>query len=276
MAVEVAAWNVAKGLGIEERASKVLEGIKRLDADVVILSEAFATDNSTSPDFRSDVFGRVMEFAGANGYQSIDAPAYQDANTDRVGAPDGFEQYLMVLGRNDPMIRSARTLRLGTRNAFSMQVADPKAHKELHIVGAHFDDRSESLRQYMAASLLEKVDLTRPLVLAGDLNAMHRGTISARLVRSKVAEMVAKRLPSERAKWLGQRLVEMGDGGTMDLLADGGLTDADAKHHRTFTFSHVRLGQLDHIMTANVTADQFKVHKLSGSDHRAVSARIRF
>jgi endonuclease/exonuclease/phosphatase family metal-dependent hydrolase len=68
----------------------------------------------------------------------------------------------------------------------------------------------------------------------------------------------------------------MGDGGTMDLLADGGLTDADAKHHRTFTFSHVRLGQLDHIMTANVTADQFKVHKLSGSDHRAVSARIRF
>ncbi|HVX23968.1 MAG TPA: endonuclease/exonuclease/phosphatase family protein [Candidatus Saccharimonadales bacterium] len=275
MAIELAAWNVAKGLGIDERAPQVLEGIKRLDADVVVLSEAWATDDNTSPDFIHEVIGRTMEFAGRYGYRSYDPVPYKDADTTRHGAPAGFEQYLLVMGRENPAVRWAQPIRLGTRNALSMHVTDPQAHHDVYMIGAHFDDRSEALRLGMASALLKRIDLQRPFVLAGDLNAMHHDARSARFLRSKLAEMAASHLPGDRAKWLGSRLLEMGDGRTMGMLARAGLKEADPKHQRTFTFSHVRFGQMDHIMTNRVVTDQFKTHKLPGSDHRAISARIR-
>lgn len=44
MAIRLAAWNVAKELGNENKAQDVIKAIESLNADIVILSEAYGKD----------------------------------------------------------------------------------------------------------------------------------------------------------------------------------------------------------------------------------------
>lgn len=259
MATRIAAWNVAKNLGDEKRASRIEEGIKRLDADVVVLSEALAAERGVTP--KIDV-----SFARSLGYEAIFMTVYAD---DEPREEDlNLELYLMVMARAGVELEMAR---LATRNAISIHIND-EHDGNLHGVGAHFDDRLEPTRQAMAQAFLAE----NPDFLIGDLSAMHQQSCSARLMRSGIARAAAHHAPVARVQSLGTRLHGMADGGTMRLLTDAGYVDADPRKRPTFTHTGIRFGQLDHLLySPHVDVQDFDRHAFSGSDHLAISALIR-
>lgn len=270
MLVEVASWNLAKGLGIDDRRVQILDGLKQLDADVFVLGEAFASDDSSSKDFVVDVSGQIHDFAVDNGYKAYIA-SYKDADPTRLGAPAGIEQYLAVLGR--AVLTEATEVRLKTRQGFKLRIDD--GNKGIVGIGAHFDDRSEGLRLGMVDAVLEAIKNTsQPTLVMGDFNAMHGRSLPARIMRNKLASLAAEHAPNERTAWLASRLIEMADGTTMQRLVEAGFQDADPRHRSTFKFSGLPFGQLDHIMTADLAVEDFKIRSFKGSDHEAIIAKL--
>jgi endonuclease/exonuclease/phosphatase family metal-dependent hydrolase len=169
MSLEVAAWNVAKGLGIPKRRGAILAGFQQLNSDVIVVSEAFSTNNKTPDGFVEEVQASAETFCNEHGYESLTTVAYEDEDTTRQGAPEGFEQYLMVLGRN--ALYDIDQIRLGSRNALELFMRDHEEQSGVWAIASHFDDRSEELRGGMVDAALGEMDLTKPTVVLGDLNA---------------------------------------------------------------------------------------------------------
>ena len=270
MAMEIGAWNVAKGLGDPARATLIEQGIEQLGADVLVLSEAFATDNG-STERAVDIVGSMGDMAIRLGYRVTEAP-YEDSTPNPL-APEGFEQYLAVMSRNENT--TTAVIRLRHRNAISIKTYEAATDSVISGIGTHFEDRQEDLRQDMAlAAARQSGRPNTPFFIAGDLNAMYRSTLPAKLAGSSIAEKLSRVAPTARFKSLGQRFVQMADGGTMLAFKNHGFVDADWEHRSTMEYFGITFGQLDHILTRNLTTSNFTVHKLHGSDHRAISATI--
>lgn len=211
MSIKVAAWNVAKGLGNGNEA-RIYEGIKQLDAEIVVLSEAYATDASNP---NEHVIDKISDFAMDNGYEFVVETGYNDEGS--VNEELQREQYLVVLGRH--ALKGAGLIRLDNRSAIGLTLLDNQTDVEIQAVAAHFRDENEQLRQDMAQSLTALVDTTKPTLLIGDLNAMHRNSNHARLVRSPIIRGLSKLTNLHpRAKSLSGRLIEMADGGHYGLF----------------------------------------------------------
>ncbi len=251
--LQVAAWNVARGLSDPQRAPEIIQGIEALDADVVILSESHDKE-------RTEV---DSDFASRLGYSSLTV-AYQD-----TVPHSSDEQYLTALVRNN----NARMepVRLGTRTGITVLGATPDT--PLSIIGAHFDDRREYFRRGMAQSA---IDEHKPDVLLGDLNSMHGEDHKAQILHHPVVRGLSRALPHARMRSLATRLVEMADGGTMRMLHEAGMADADPAHTPTMRMLGRAVVQLDHILyrEQDVFAQQFDVHRLNGSDHYAIAATV--
>ncbi len=265
---KVAAWNVAKGLG-DSRAEHIFEGINRLDAQVIFLSEAYLTDYRVT---NEEILDKVKNLAKINGYKMYET-GYDDEGLEND--PKRSNQHGVVLGRQ--ALKGATVLRLGSRNAFQLSIFDEKSQSEIQAVAAHFSDKNESSRNGMANALISQLDLDKPTLLLGDLNSMYRGSVPAKLLNSyfgKMGNIVSKIHP--RTNSLAERLIGMADGSTMNILQQAGFKDGDQLNDSTFKFAGLSFGQLDHIMFAGpeIVARTTLHRDIKGSDHVPISAIV--
>lgn len=277
MAIRIASWNVEGRLsGYVENgrgsAEHILKGIASLDADIVVLPEAYLEAPSKGVDDR----------LGGMGYEIYDI-AYGNDDRDWSQEFMGKMPYLRVLSRL-AISQVEEVAWADARRLLSMRVRDPETGKELLLLPTHFDDRSEDLRLDQvedAAEYVQKADM--PTVMTGDFNAMwHKKR--ARLFGSKFMRFVARHIPHERIRNKAVQFTDMADGRTLGRLATAGLRDADEKLRPTVTpkmraapyLPSIPLGQIDHILVSEeIEAGEYAVSSDMGSDHRAVSATIR-
>lgn len=255
--MQLAAWNVARGLSKPEKHAQIEAGIEQLDADVIVLSESI--DNS----------GNVVNprFARQLGYDAFTVPYH-----DTEAHPSG-EQHITMLSR---IALDASEVRLKTRSAIKAIVPAGDHNRSLQLFGVHFDDRSELGRLVMAEAFLDIAEEGIPTVLAGDLNSMHAEDRVAKVLRGGTVRGMARLAPHPRIRSLGTRLTEMANGSTLRILEEAGFEDADSSHEPTMTKAGLKV-TLDHIMLHGaVVATDFSNQAVTGSDHRAISATLHY
>lgn len=278
MSVKVATWNVRNGLGDHAEYKYAIENIKSLDADVVVLPEAYAEDDEYSDTMEESKF--LLEQIG----YTVLAARYKDAD----GRLDTHG--LIVASRLE--IESSAKVRMLPRIGYRIKVEDPGTKTPLMIYGAHFDDRKESTRLGQAHRIIEAHNGKRymddqsgeasPMVLAGDLNSVYPKSPLALALRASrvVTTFLPKVNPGEnapnlrrlrRVASLGYRAGGMAAGHTISYLTkEAGLIDADPNRTPTKGFM-----QLDHILhTPNLGSGAFKVHGRATSDHHPISTKI--
>lgn len=276
MAIKLASWNVEGRLSGYVKngrgsAEHILEGIEALDADIIILPEAFLEEPAPGVDDR---------LAGM-GYAVYDM-AYGDDDRDWSQEFMGKMNYLRVLSRL-AISQLEEVAWAGKRRLVSFHVNDPESEDEILVLPTHLDDRSENQRLDQvddAATYVEKADI--PTAMLGDFNAMwHRKR--ARLFGSRAMRFIASHIPHEGMRNKAVQFTDMATGTTLQRLADVGLRDADVRLRPTVTpkmraapfMPSVPLGQIDHILVSKeLEATDFKVYPDMGSDHRAVAATI--
>ncbi len=276
MSVKVATWNVNRSLG-NEYEGLIFNGLEQLNADVVVLSEAFSTDDFTPDNLKDDVLSRVNSFADKMDYDFIGHMPYQESGwRSPKEARTGEQTYLMVFGRE--VIKSTNLLRLYNRNAYELDIVDIQTGINIQGIATHFDDRYEYFRQKMMIDLMSNLDPRpdRPNLLLGDFNAMPGKTREAQLLRTKAARFIADHSFTERMAIITNRSIEMANGSIMRKLSDIGFRDADQFQHSTYKLGKISYGQLDHIMIAksNIRSNSFEINNFPGSDHKAISAII--
>ena len=281
MSVKVAAWNVKRGLG-NEYEGLIFNGLDQLNADVVVLSEAYSTNDTTPDGLEEDVIGRVSEFAERQGYDYIAQTPYQESGLRSPNESEPGEQtYLMVLGRE--VIKSANLIRLYNRDALDLNIVDQQTGISIQGIAAHFDDRHEYYRQKMTIDLISNLDPNRPSLLMGDLNAMNANSSAARLLRTNAARYIANHSFTERMKSITSRSIEMANGSILRGLEQYGFEDAARFGESTVKLAGIPFGRIDYIMVArsktknykDIVAEPVCVRNFRGSDHKAISAVIR-
>ncbi len=278
MPFTITSWNAEKlltdvsGATSDQTGEQTLfENLRTLEqSDAIALSEAFVTSTKSSAGLVEDIVGKVEQFAQGRGYRLWHIP-YDDADKQRLGAPPEYDHHMLLLGRAN--VVSATPVRLATRNAFSMIISEPGA-AEIRGFAVHLDDRSSATRSLMTRSLLSKLNLLEPVVVAGDFNSMDHHSLMSRILRTNQARQLANHLPNARTKDIGRRLVEMADGKALGLLHAAGLRDAAPNRRSTVSHHHIPFGQLDHIMTKGLLVNRFWQLRLNGSSHVALSAKL--
>lgn len=278
MAIKIASWNVEGRLsGYEESgrgsADDILDGIAALDADVVILPEAYL----------EEVAPGVNERLKSLGYEWQDVE-YGENERDWSKEFLGKVPSLRVMSRL--AIADVQANCWGDiRRMLSFTVLDPETEKGIRIFATHLDDRNEQLREIQVDDAVKELEQTElPKVMIGDYNAMWRSG-RARLIGSRAMRFVARHMPHAGLRHTLVRLADMATGRVLQKLADSaGLRDADPRHKATTTpkmrdlpfMPSVRVAQIDHAMVSDeIVADGFEVSRDLGADHRAISMLLR-
>lgn len=261
MSMKIAAWNMRQAFSDPARAADAAEAVKKLDADVAILPEAYIEDHIDDCDLSS--------LKGA-GYEDIHVE-YDDHYDDRDGR---FKQSLLVLSR---LAMESWVEKTGVRNSAFMDLKDFDG-SPFQVIGVHFDDRRELNRLSTVDTLQASPNthLDSGTILAGDLNSMHDDTWRAMMLRSRAFGSVAKRLPRERLRSLSTRIHEMAHGATIERLNELGLESADTRRRATIGMGRLALMQIDYIMhSSDLLSENFQVHSQANlSDHLPISARV--
>jgi endonuclease/exonuclease/phosphatase family metal-dependent hydrolase len=274
--MKIASWNIEGRLTPTNETgrgtpNKILDAIEALDADIVVLPEAYSHETNLGVDERLRKMGYQWEDARYDEKDRIGENKYND------------DLYIRILSRRE-IIETFQLKWNNARSLLAIVVSDPKSGKKVRIIATHLDDRSEKrrLRQVDdAISFINSTDM--PTVMMGDFNAMHLDMWS-RIIGNKFIKMVGLLFPHKRARTLVSRLSEMASGTTLARLElETALRDVDVKHHPTTTpklrgmefMPSIRMAQIDHIfVTPDIIATDFQVAKDSGSDHRAISTEI--
>lgn len=271
MALRVATWNVEgrlEGRPGEGRGSPahILSGVQRLNADLLVLPEAYS--HTIDP----IVERRLRQW----GYDWQDI-AYND-HASKARGP-----YLRVVTRLP--LANIHTVRFGNiRSLLCLRVVDPASQCQVRIIAVHLDDRSEKRRLRQVEELITHVacEPLRTIVL-GDFNAVWPEGY-ARLLGSKPVRAMIRHLPTRRLRSVCGRFSDMALGTTLTTLAERAeLREADRLHVPTATpktrytarFPSIRLAQLDHILlTPGLVATDFDIAEDYGSGHRAISVTV--
>jgi len=276
MALKILAQNALDAFSEPDRIDEFVALVARHKPDVAVFPEAYDADRQTTV---PAVVKRFTEL----GYQVTNGDyADADERTDRHG--------FMVLTRQELVVpkRPAQLVCVAGRNMAEAWVQDPVTKQAVHFIGVHMNDRSEVMRQAELDELLHLADVTKPTVIAGDFNALHRqdarGVVvqSARfidrLVRLRLVpapEPVTTAHPKKNVGFYGslaKRLTDMATGKTMKRLLAAGFTDADSLHSPTFP-ARKPLVQLDHVMvTPHFTVGSPALLPRNSSDHLGLLA----
>jgi endonuclease/exonuclease/phosphatase family metal-dependent hydrolase len=275
MAINVLSWNVADALSDHGRMPNVVNAVISGEPDVGVFSEAYRDSKSTD-----DILEAAIAKLKAEGYDIIHG-SYEDSDDreDRHG--------MLAISR---VGMTASITRLSIRNAVELQLSGATLEGvSTTLYGVHGDDRREQHRLVQYGSLGNRVvamSAKEGLILAGDANCMHGSDGRSRLLRAvrpltaqlPHVEPVAPGIKSpirQRLISVASRITEMADGGTVALLGEMGLQDADTQHYPTMP-ARFPVIQIDRIMTNNVLrTSNHRVHERHpGSDHRAISVRI--
>jgi endonuclease/exonuclease/phosphatase family metal-dependent hydrolase len=262
--LKIGAWNLNEGLAQPGRSELLTESVLRQDNDVMVLGDAYWRDNPLH-DTSEELVESALERFTENGYANV-RTEYDE------GHPWGGRG-LMALTRLDVISRSVR---LGGRNALELDVFSD-GDSSFRLIGAHFDDASETRRIGQAVDAADYLDgTTGPAALIGDLNALHGADGRSRLLARSTVGSLAERLPSERARGILGRLHEMGWGSTFRILESRGLEDVDPEHRPTFP-SFAPLFHLDRcFVNGAVTVRDFEVASSHAgfSDHLPISVSV--
>lgn len=251
---------------------KIVAAIERLDADVIVLPEAY-NGVAISP--------AVKKRLHAFGYEWLEI-AYEDPDREEEIALYG-KSHIAIMSRLGFV--SKKIVRFGgIRNLLVIKVREPRSGLVVQIIGAHLEDRSEAKRQQQLDEIIPFVNLsTDPTILMGDLNALWPG-MRARIIGSLFTRMITRVLPAGDLKSELSRLIEMARGTTMQRLHDEAhLNKADPRYRATVTpkkrnlpyLPSIRLCQIDHILVPScIKATNFMIAPDSGSDHRAISVNV--
>jgi endonuclease/exonuclease/phosphatase family metal-dependent hydrolase len=257
MAIKGASWNVARRLSNPNSAKKILDGIDRMDADLLVLSEA--------QDKYGEFADRVFERLRGMGYVT-----YTAEYADVIPHPSE-RQYITALSRL-PGTRFI-TAQFAGRNAIITQVTDPETKAPLKGVFKHDDDRNEAARIKSAHAILDE----NPDFAMGDFNTAPGFTPQGWALSQMrhVPNIPIWKLP--RLHSLGSRLHEMQFGDAYNTYIEGGLVDAGENEPTMTVAGRIGVAALDHILyqPSTVSADTFQRHtEIAGSDHFAISALL--
>lgn len=275
MNIRIAAWNVEQRLTtltIKRRGTPehILASIKKLNADILVLPEAY----QNTPDIGVDEELRRM------GYSWI------DIRYDDLGREDEFSgamPHMRVLSKLP--ITSSEIHRWGGIRNLPVITVQVDSETQLRIIGTHLDDRNEELRTRQVDELIPYINAsTMPTVMLGDFNAMH-GKGRAKLYSHKAARQMAAKVPHPEIRFALTRLSDMATGSILARLeAETPLRDIDPTRRPTTTpkmrdiewMPSIRLAQIDHILLSpDVRALDFKIARDGGSDHRGLSATLQ-
>lgn len=274
--MKIASWNVENRLTARAHSSRgtplhILEEIKKLDADILVLPEAY----SKKPEVGVDDYLRELGYV------------WHDARYDERTRPgesiDTNDLYLRVLSRF-PFIETKPLRWNNERNTVSVTIQDPETKLPIRVIAVHLDDRTEKSRLCQideAITYVNSSDL--PTVMLGDFNAMHT-SLGAKILSSRIVRVMAAFIPHFQFRIMATRLSEMALGATLLRLEnETSLREVDVKHRPTATpkmhavewMPSICLAQIDHIfVTPNIEASNFHISKDGGSDHRAIFADI--
>lgn len=289
MEIKAGSWNLESRLSDYEKSGRgtaehILQGIEQLDADVLVLPDAFA----------GKVAPGVDDHLRDMGYQWHDV-LYGDLGRNWSLSHSGKESGMRVLSRLEIVDVEEVQWGLSERRMIVMVVRDPDGGL-LRVIGVHLDDRTEEHRESQIGDMtayLENAEQLRTLAM-GDFNAVHGNDMRARLLGNKFMRWIARHIPSRSVpppgdfaddiRGFAMRATDMMSGRALRLLEQRtGLRDLDAKHKATATLKlhglewlpSVRIVQLDHIFASPEIKDsKVNIARDGGSDHRAVSASI--
>jgi endonuclease/exonuclease/phosphatase family metal-dependent hydrolase len=269
--IRVVTWN-AEGMFGEgtktKRASPVdaLSVLKNLNADIVVIPE-FGNSTAILPETINAIESLSYECVVID-YNDERAPGLQ----------------FVVLSKLPIIRHQTFELEGTTRQALSMACRLPDG-QILNIFGIHLDDRNEQIRMLQIKSVVQQVsNMTAPIIVAGDFNAMSEHSLFARLVRSTGARRGKNVIPHKQLQSVIERVSEMAIGTTIEYLLDNTtLVDLDPSSQPTISAKQTdlewmpswRLGKIDWMFgDSSIIVHSYKISKDVGSDHRAVIADI--
>ena len=291
MSIKIGSWNVELRLSDLEsnvnrgNPTRILDEIERLDADVLVLPEAFGNEPADEVDERL----RAM------GYDWRDVE-YDDKGRDLLKQWEaGTAPHMRILSRL--AIISSEVTRWGDlRNLLMVTVHDPVSGQDLEIIGTHLRHLMETQRLAQVVDAAPFVMRNKtPKVMLGDFNAMHSEDLRAKLLGSGAMRWLARHIPSEYAlddeaaeredlRSFLMCATDMATGSALTLLeSETNLRDLDPRHRATTTpqvrghesLPNVRLLQIDHMYASpEVEAEKVTISRDGGADHRAISTII--
>lgn len=277
MAFSIATWNIEGRLsnydGGKKRGTpeRILAEIKRLDADIVVLPEAYLNATAKGVD-------EQLKAMGYSWYDTKYHDTLHDEDVKRWGHP-----FMRILYRL-PLVH-VETRRWGDmRDLPLITVLDPETKKKVTIIATHLDDLTEERRLEQVGDIATYLKTSQnPVVMAGDFNAMwHKGW--QRYLSTGLAKNIARGIPSRRLRHIVERFFEMSEGRVMSRLQEAGLREADIYRRATVTpkrrnmtaLPSVRMGQIDHILySPGLNASTPVIGADKGSDHRSLLVRIK-
>lgn len=273
--LKVLSWNIEGGLSetATDRSGKILERIRKIDADVVFLAESHI---GKMPD---KTLRELQKYVGSSG--SLVDVKYRKAaqkpmnyEKERIEKYGSNENYMTMISRRK--VESNKVFMLGgCRNCIRFEVGN------MAIYGIHLDDKTEETRRTMVRDLLKDAQKFKCVVVMGDFNAMYRNGFRAVLVR--VVGKVGSILPfGPLWQSIFRRAADMAKGKVMKEFLKSGLVDTNTKKKPTETLSmegarfipRIPLIQIDHIMVRGGKFNNFKIYNTGLADHCALSARI--
>lgn len=274
--MKFAAWNTESRLSDyahgQKRgsAAQIVQGIEQLNADVIVLPEAYI--DRASPE--ADESLRELGYT----WHDIEAGPSRDWTKEFLGKPIS----LRVLSRL--AITHVEQPYVGEHNVLAVHVVDPETKAIVRAIAVHLDDRSEAHRLRQVEDIIPYVNQEDvPTVMLGDFNTMwHKGR--ARAIGAWPVRKLVQVLPNATLRDVGARFTDMATGDVLNkLINETDLRDADPSYRPTVTpkrrgmemLPSAPLAQIDHILVSDdLWVDNFKVAADSGSDHRAISADI--
>jgi endonuclease/exonuclease/phosphatase family metal-dependent hydrolase len=289
VAIRLASWNVEGRLsdyahGRRGSADHILAGIEAIDADVVVLPEAYLGDQPAEG---------VNERLAEMGYEWRDV-RYGDQDRDWSKEFMGCMPTMRVLSRL-AIVHSEQMQWGDLRNQLAVTVCDKETGLDVRIIAAHWDDRTVGHRQRQSVDAIPYINTREArTVLAGDGNEMHKRSRIARIIASRLFGALVRLIPSkypleegvyaDDLRGVGLRGIEMATGGAIEEIEQNtNLRDIDIHWQPTTTLKmrslpwmpSIRIAQIDRIFVSpDVTTDGVKVWPDGGSDHRAISTKI--
>jgi len=281
MSVNLASWNVEGRLSRGNTSSRgsiddIMDGIEKLNADVIMLPEAFEEALGLDPRAKS----RMLEL----GYLHTPQTMYSDAGERPAGV---FAPPLAMIIASRIALIETEVIRLGNlRNMLRIQVKDSASGAPLNIYGVHFDDRNKPFRMRQIEELAEIMKHhPEPSVVIGDYNSMTGEGMVAKVLRSKIASVAASALSGE-VGYAAQRALDMASGDELRRLYElTNLRNVDPSGTPTTTpklkqmpriAPSIPMIDIDHLsVSPEVDVADFTIMKDDGgSDHRALSATL--
>lgn len=277
--MRIGSWNTElrltqlaeKGRGTPDH---ILEGIKRIDADVLVLPEAYQETPADGIDEKLDAMGYEWRDVG-----------YQDQGREDLYA--GRMPHMRVLSRL--AIAHSEVVRFGDiRNTLLLTVVDPHTDLPVDVYGTHLTEQSKSMRQAQMHAMADHIvdhSLDRPVVATGDWNVTHGSRRRERMLGGGAVRFMAGHIPHKTARYYAKSMTDMMDSRELaEFEARTSMCDLDPLHRPTTTpkirgglekLPSIPIMQIDH-MYANdlVEAESVRIGPDSGSDHRWIVCDI--